>query len=70
MKCKIKTIKAFESFLSTNHFGSFSDSTETIDKREYIEKGYDEPDRKLWLYYLKGKHIGTYNRTAKTCFTF
>jgi hypothetical protein len=62
MKCKEKTIKAFENLLF--------DKCGQLGRASHTENGYDEPDKKLYLYYANGKHVGTFNRTDKKSFVF
>jgi hypothetical protein len=54
------TIKKFEQMLFEKHG--------QLEKADHFENNYsgDEPTVvKLWLYYVNGKHVGTYNRKAR-----
>ena len=60
------TIKKFEIKLCEKHTDG------TVNKTEHFENGWDDSKggpcvTKLWLYHLNGKHIGTYDRSSRTC---
>lgn len=51
-------------------YEKFGEST-IFNKISQDERNYEtHTPIKLWLYYLDGKHIGTYNRTNKTAIIF
>ncbi len=60
MLCNIKTISGFEALLRKKF--------KSVKKCNHVERGYDEPDTKLFLYYSGAKHVGTFNRTKRVSF--